>query len=124
MAKKSTDKVVQQKPGLEQADCDEANGNAALMEVEVACATADLQQVISLKLSEGSSIGDAVTRSGILALFPTLDADKTKFGIYGKIEPIEKVLKQGDRVEVYRPLLITPMEARRLRAKRKKAVDR
>ena len=95
-----------------------------LIDVEVACAVEDLQRVISLQLPVGSSLADAVSASFILQAFPSIDLAETRFGIYGQIMPQETPLKDGDRVEVYRPLLINPMEARRLRAKRKKEASR
>jgi putative ubiquitin-RnfH superfamily antitoxin RatB of RatAB toxin-antitoxin module len=94
------------------------------IEVEVACAVEDLQRVINLQLPAGSSLADAVSASGILEEFSSLDLEKIKFGVYGQLAPAEAKLKDGDRVEVYRPLLISPMEARRLRAKRKKEANR
>ena len=94
------------------------------IEVEVACAFEDLQRVINLQLPAESSLADAVSASGILEEFSSLDLEKIKFGVYGQIAPEEATLKDGDRVEVYRPLLISPMEARRLRAKRKKEANR
>ncbi len=91
-----------------------------MMEVEVACVADDVQHVIAIQLPVGSSLADAVTVSDILSQFPALDKDKISYGIYGALASEQTVIKDGDRVQIYRPLLISPMEARRLRAKRKK----
>ena len=93
---------------------------AGMIDVEVVCAVEGLQKVISVELSIGSTLGMAISSSDILSSFPALDKDDLSYGVYGKTEPETFILKDGDRVEIYRPLLITPMEARRLRAKRKK----
>lgn len=76
-----------------------------------------------LLLPAGSTIPDAVKASGLAARFPEIEGAETRFGIFGKIEkePAARVLKSGDRVEIYRPLLIDPKEARRARAAKAKA---
>lgn len=115
------------KPLVSSAEADvpePIKAQAELIEVDVACAMKDLQRVINLQLPVGSSLADAVSGSGILQEFPSIDLEKIKFGIYGQLASEDTKLKDGDRIEVYRPLLITPMEARRLRAKRKKEANR
>lgn len=98
----------------------ENNESVEMIEVEVACAVEGTQEVIALRVPAGSTLSDAVASSNILSLFPSLDIDEISYGIYGTLTPEHAVIKDGDRVEIYRPLLISPMEARRLRAKRKK----
>jgi putative ubiquitin-RnfH superfamily antitoxin RatB of RatAB toxin-antitoxin module len=98
----------------------ENNESVEMIEVEVACAVEGTQEVIALRMPAGSTLSDAVSLSNILSLFPSLDMDEISYGIYGTLTPEHSVIKDGDRVEIYRPLLISPMEARRLRAKRKK----
>ena len=84
--------------------------------VEVAYATAGQQLVIEVNVPRGTRLNAAVAASGILERFPEIDLAVAKVGIYGKrVEP-DTVLSAGDRVEIYRPLLIDPKEARRQRA--------
>jgi len=98
----------------------EQDERAELIEVEVACAVEGFQKVVSVRLPIESSIRDAISQSDILSAFPSLEQEEISFGIYGKLAPETTLVKEGDRVEIYRPLVISPMEARRLRAKRKK----
>ena len=84
--------------------------------IEVACATAVKQKVISLQVPEGTRLAEAIALSGIAGEFPQLDMSITKMGIFGRVEPQDRVLAEGDRVEIYRPLLINPRQARLNRA--------
>jgi uncharacterized protein len=82
--------------------------------VEVALAEAKLQTVRRVLLPEGSTVADALTASG-------LEAAPGRVGVYGKVVPPGTILRQGDRVEIYRPLLADPKELRRARAARRRA---
>jgi len=84
--------------------------------VEVAYALADEQQIVALEVEQGTTVQQAILRSGISGYFQDLDIDNCKVGIFGKLTKIDKVLKQGDRVEIYRPLIADPKEVRRQRA--------
>ena len=93
------------------------------IEVEVAWATPDRQRIISLRVPPGTTAWEAVEQSGITDEFPEIDLETALMGIFsrkldGKRAPAPKdyVLKSRDRIEIYRPLRITPMEARKLRA--------
>lgn len=88
------------------------------MKIEVCYATNYSQNIIQLELPEGSNIKTAIIISGILNLFPEIDLTRNKIGIFSKIKKLTDILQSGDRVEIYRPLLIDPKEARRARAKR------
>lgn len=87
------------------------------MKVEVAYATAENQQIITVEIPEGSSIEKAIDASGILELFPEIDLTRQKIGIFSKQKKLTDIIHEGERVEIYRPLLIDPKEARRKRAK-------
>ena len=89
----------------------------AMIKIEVACATEEKQEVISLHLPTGTRLIDAVKQSAIESHFPQLDIYACKMGIYGQVESPDKVLVEGDRVEIYRPLLVNPRQARQNRAK-------
>lgn len=84
--------------------------------VEVAYARPEEQVVIALEVEKGTSVRDAVLRSGILERFPEIDLDASKIGIFGKLTKPDTALRPGDRVEIYRPLLADPKEVRRRRA--------
>lgn len=84
--------------------------------IEVAYALAERQEIIKLKLPEGSTLQQAVEASGLLQKHADIDLAKGKFGIYGKLAKPEAVLRDRDRVEIYRPLIADPKEVRKQRA--------
>lgn len=89
---------------------------AELIQVEVAYAKPDRQDVISVKLQEGSTIQQAIEASGLLQRNPEIDIAKAKFGIYGKLSKMDTVVRSRDRIEIYRPLIADPKEVRKQRA--------
>jgi putative ubiquitin-RnfH superfamily antitoxin RatB of RatAB toxin-antitoxin module len=86
------------------------------MEVEVVYALPEREDAVRLRLAPGATVADAVRASGILARHPEIDFAHSKLGVYGRLVTPQTRLADGDRVEVYRPLLIDPKEARRRRA--------
>ena len=84
--------------------------------VEVAYALPDKQAIIPLRVPPGTTAREAVARSGIEKQFPGLQTEGADLGVFGKAVPPEHPLSSGDRVEIYRPLLIDPKEARKERA--------
>lgn len=88
-----------------------------LITVEVAYACPDAQRIIKLQVEPGSTIEKAIDCSGILDNFPDIDLTKQKVGIFSQPKKLTDLLKDGDRIEIYRPLLLDPKEARRKRAK-------
>lgn len=92
-----------------------------MIRVEVAFARPDKQKIIAIDVEEGTSAVEAVKRSGIVNLFPEIDPDSSHMGIFGKAikNPSAHELRDGDRVEVYRPLKIDPKQARLNRARKK-----
>lgn len=87
--------------------------------IEVACATPEQQLVLALTVPQGCTAREAVLQSGLAAMFPALDFSSLALGIYSRLVADDYVLAAGDRVEVYRPLLLDPKEARRQRAAKK-----
>lgn len=83
--------------------------------VEVAYARADKQEIIAIHINPGATVQQAIEQSGILLKFPEIDLATNKVGIFGKLGKKDAVLKAGDRVEIYRPLLADPKEVRRQR---------
>ena len=84
--------------------------------VEVAYATPVDQCIIPLSVEPGSTIEDVIEESGITTLFSEIDLTQQKVGIFSKVRKLTDIVKEGDRIEIYRPLLIDPMESRRKRA--------
>ena len=86
------------------------------MRVEVVFALPDRQSLETVTVDEGASVSDALRLSGVEERFPDVNFDDLQVGIWGK--PVERAhsLRDGDRVEVYRPLEMDPREARRLKA--------
>ena len=84
--------------------------------VEVVLAMPGQQTLKSLQVSSGSSVADAITQSAILDEFEDFDLDPSKVGIFGRKATMTDILRDGDRVEIYRPLIADPKESRRQRA--------
>ncbi|MFT7243627.1 MAG: putative ubiquitin-RnfH superfamily antitoxin RatB of RatAB toxin-antitoxin module [Candidatus Azotimanducaceae bacterium] len=89
--------------------------------VEVVYVTQSRQFLKTLTLAAGTKVDQSIEASGLFVEFPELESTRPSIGIYGKKVSGEQALKDGDRVEVYRPLEIDPMQARRNRAARKKS---
>ena len=89
-----------------------------LLRVEVVYALRERQVLLALEVEEGTSAKQAIERSGILRQFPQIDLARDGIGVFGKAVPLDTPLRDGDRVEIYRPLLADPKQARRERAQR------
>jgi putative ubiquitin-RnfH superfamily antitoxin RatB of RatAB toxin-antitoxin module len=89
---------------------------AETIRVEVVFAKPEHQALVSLELATGSTVADAIERSGLAGRFGTFEADETRVGIFSRKVALDQVLRDGDRVEIYRPLLADPKQARRHRA--------
>lgn len=70
---------------------------------------------VTVSLPHGATLLDAIRASGMLARHAEIDLAQAKFGIWGRVEPADKPLRERDRIELYRPLVVDPKEARRLR---------
>jgi uncharacterized protein len=85
--------------------------------VDVVYAGVERQIALRIELPRGSSARQAIDRSGIVEKLPEGAVDLQQLGVFGKrIEP-DRIVQDGDRIEIYRPLLLNPMEARRKRAR-------
>jgi putative ubiquitin-RnfH superfamily antitoxin RatB of RatAB toxin-antitoxin module len=89
---------------------------AESIQIEITYAKPDRQDVVRLKLPEGSTIQQAIEASGLTQRYPEIDLTKTKVGIYGKLSRMDTVVRERDRVEIYRPLIADPKEVRKQRA--------
>jgi putative ubiquitin-RnfH superfamily antitoxin RatB of RatAB toxin-antitoxin module len=91
------------------------------IEIEVAFAAPDKQSILKVSVAEETSVFDGAVNSGIDKIYPEIDFTTVNMGIFGKTvkKPKEQILRAGDRVEIYRPLLIDPKQARLNRAAKK-----
>lgn len=84
--------------------------------VEVCYPLPNKQELVRVKLPAGSTVMDALEASGLLAKYPEIDVKKNKLGIWNKLSKVDVVLRDRDRVEIYRPLIADPKEVRKQRA--------
>lgn len=90
--------------------------NAELIDVEVAYAVPEHQLILKLRVRLGTTLEQAVRESALLERFPDIDLARNQVGIFGKLNKLDAVLRHGDRVEIYRPLIADPKEVRKQRA--------
>jgi len=100
------------------------SNSVATINVEVIYALPQRQDLVRLKLPVGSTLQQAVHSSGLLEKYPEIDLAKSKFGLYGKLSKLDSVLRERDRVEIYRPLIADPKEVRKQRAAEGKAMKK
>ncbi len=92
--------------------------------IEVVYALPHEQTLLKLQMPQHSTVAEAITLSGIMKKNPDIDLEKNKLGIYGKLTKADAVLRDKDRIEVYRPLFADPKEVRRKRAEEGKAMKK
>ena len=90
--------------------------NADSISIEVAYAKPEEQLILKLDVAPDTTVQQAIEQSGILEEFPEIDPGKLKAGIFGKLKKLTETLQQGDRVEIYRPLIADPKQVRKERA--------
>lgn len=78
------------------------------MNIGVAYADRLKQSWLKLDVPEGSTVREAIERSGLLELHPEIDLETQKVGIFGKIAKLDAVVEEGSRVEIYRPITADP----------------
>ncbi|MGH8783115.1 RnfH family protein [Paraburkholderia sp.] len=88
---------------------------SALLSIEVCYALPDRQTLLPVTLPAGSTVEQAIVASGVLQRHPDIDLTKQKVGVFGKLKPLDAVLADHDRVEIYRPLIVDPKTARQRR---------
>ena len=89
--------------------------------IEVVYATPQRQACYALRVRPGATAGDAIRASGVLEAFPEIDLGRNRIGVFGRLARLDQPLREGDRVEIYRPLSADAKEARRTRAARRAA---
>lgn len=91
------------------------------LQVYVSYATAEREFLRPLRVAPGTTVGQAVETSGVLAEFPEINLVTQPVGIYAKKKTLDTVLRERDRIEIYRPLIADPKDSRRKRAAKKDA---
>ena len=87
-----------------------------MLRIEVVYATPAAQRRYAVEVPEGATVREAMEQSGVLRDFPQIDLVRDRVGIYGRLAALDDVLREGDRVEVLRPLVADPKTSRRRRA--------
>lgn len=88
----------------------------AQIQVQVCYAKPEIQLLRDLSVPPGTTVQTAIVQSGILVDMPEIDLMSCRFGIYAKLKTLDTILRDGDRIEIYRPLIADPKESRRRRA--------
>ena len=91
------------------------------LRVRVVYALPDQQVEVALQVSAGTTVTEAVTRSGLLQKFPDAAASPLNCAVFGRSVPLTYELRDGDRIEILRPLLIDPKQSRREAAARSRS---
>jgi putative ubiquitin-RnfH superfamily antitoxin RatB of RatAB toxin-antitoxin module len=91
------------------------------LQVYVSYALPQTEFIRPLRVAPGTTVGQAIEQSGVLASFPDINLVTQPVGIYGKKKTLETALRDRDRVEIYRPLVADPKDSRRKRAAKKQA---
>jgi len=94
---------------------------AAQLQVEICYATPDVQIRRALMVADGTTIQQAIMQSGLLRECSAIDLTVCRVGIWGKLKTPETVLRDQDRIEIYRPLIADPKDSRRQRVSVKAA---
>lgn len=93
----------------------------AAIHIQICYARADRQFLLDLTVAPGTTIQQAIQDSGIIQQAPEIDVSVWRVGIYGKLKTLDTILREHDRLEIYRPLIADPKDARRKRAGSKSA---
>jgi putative ubiquitin-RnfH superfamily antitoxin RatB of RatAB toxin-antitoxin module len=87
-----------------------------LIRIEVVYALPQKQEIFAVELPSGATVRQAIEACGVLRKYPEIDLEKNKFGVFAKLAKPDALLRDGDRVEIYRPLIADPKEVRKQRA--------
>ncbi len=89
-------------------------------QVEIIYATIEEQEILTVEISDDTSIQWCIENSGILMRYPEIDLATMKVGIFSQVKALTEVVKEGDRIEIYRPLIADPKDVRRKKAEKAK----
>ncbi|WP_020655088.1 RnfH family protein [Massilia niastensis] len=92
-----------------------------LVQVYVCYALPEREWLRPMQVAAGTTIGEAIEQSGVLEAFPDINLTTQPVGIYAKKKDLDTVLRERDRIEIYRPLVADPKDSRRKRAAKKEA---
>lgn len=92
--------------------------------VEVVYAKPGQAKRVTLTLEAGAAVQQAIEQSGLLDACPEIDLSRNKVGVWNKLAKLDQVLRDKDRVEIYRPLIADPKEVRKQRAAEGKAMKK
>ncbi len=92
--------------------------------IEVVYALSGEQILFRQQVPEGATVAEAIKLCGVLDKYPEIDLAANKLGIFGKLAKLDTVLRDKDRIEIYRPLIADPKEVRRRRAEEGKAMKK
>jgi len=96
----------------------DSESGVSSIRIEVAYAMPDKQVLLEVTVPEGSTVGDGIELSAIRADFPDMEINPASVGIFSRKVALSDVLQEGDRIEIYRPLIVDPKELRRQRARK------
>lgn len=97
---------------------------AEQINIEIAFALPTKQTLLARQMPAGLTVEEIITRSGILDLYEEIDIKVNKVGIWNRTCKLKDIPKNGDRIEIYRPLIADPKESRRRRAEKAKEEGR
>jgi putative ubiquitin-RnfH superfamily antitoxin RatB of RatAB toxin-antitoxin module len=92
--------------------------------IEVVYALPEEQVLLRKSVPAGTTVADAIQASGVLVKHPEIDLARNKLGIFGKLTKADAVVRDKDRIEIYRPLIADPKEVRRKRAEEGKVMKK
>ncbi|OGT04129.1 MAG: RnfH family protein [Gallionellales bacterium RIFCSPLOWO2_02_60_31] len=92
--------------------------------IEAVYALPDEQTLFRQSVPEGATVAEAIRLCGILEKYPEIDLAANKLGIFGKLAKADTVLRDKDRIEIYRSLIADPKEVRRRRAEEGKVMKK
>lgn len=95
-----------------------------LINIEVAYALPTKQRIVDVAIHENATVEEAINASNITEQFPEIDLKSTKVGIWSRVVKLRDTLIDGDRIEIYRPLIADPKEIRKRRAEKAKEEGR
>ena len=86
--------------------------------VDVVYALPKLQKILSVKVKPGTTAIEVLKQSNLVTFFPEIDLESVKLGVFSNLVKHDRVIEQGDRLEIYRPLIADPKDVRRRRAEK------
>ncbi|NMH61159.1 RnfH family protein [Alteromonas ponticola] len=96
----------------------------SMIKVEVAYALPEKQSIVEVSIAQGASIQEVIELSNIQSLYPEIDLETQKIGVWSRVAKLKDEVKDGDRIEIYRPLIADPKEVRKRRAEKAKLEGR